>query len=715
MQDMTRLLAALSILAVSTSGALAQTIVRPKPQRPPANLKQSAAPQPMAQALPVQQAAPAQPTVTPAATTVAAPAPPPQSNLMVTTVSLADIGFKNGIRFANLGGQRQIFVPLPQGADLSATELVLALDDMSAHDARRNIEVLVNDRSVAAIPLDGKGNARSVRIPLGKTKARDGFIKLAFVYSGAATQDRCIDVRYVGDSLTLRPDSGLEVEFDPATLQDVATIAALMPREVSVLLPSRQLSAANFATALTVARSLAATGRRATFHSGYIAPPDALDSRGRRQWTRGLIVIGAPGEVTGAVLANSTTQIASVPGASEINTIRLGGYPALLVSEGASVRAATLLGDPTIAAARGLANASVVALGAPVLANDRVSFDQLGLATATAEVYGRADIGVAIDTRSLPADTQLARLLLNIMVSPDGGGEKAVVSVFVNEKLLASAVAAQSEPTRLDIPLSDDLVDTIANIRAVVQRRSPQGDCRFEPQGYPAQILGSSAVILAPAGAVHDFFDLSTRWTSGLVVMVPPAAGEKPERYLSLLADMVSSLSPELAPLSVVYIDNVTPARPTGPFIVVSAQAPEGAKPNVRFDHGRVAVNDRSGRTLLDLGGFASGAVAQLVSAEGFPGIWVKPLAADNSLPSPPLLRLGRGDIAFIDQKGVALAMSTDRDTLIRVAYPDQVSWTTVAKRFQSWIVGALWLFATITFLFTLQRMRRRRARTAGE
>ena len=59
--------------------------------------------------------------------------------------------------------------------------------------------------------------------------------------------------------------------------------------------------------------------------------------------------------------------------------------------------------------------------------------------------------------------------------------------------------------------------------------------------------------------------------------------------------------------------------------------------------------------------------------------------------------------------------MSTDRDTLIRVAYPDQVSWSTVATRFQSWIVGALWLFATITFQFTLQRMRRRRARTAGE
>jgi hypothetical protein len=135
----------------------------------------------------------------------------------------------------------------------------------------------------------------------------------------------------------------------------------------------------------------------------------------------------------------------------------------------------------------------------------------------------------------------------------------------------------------------------------------------------------------------------------------------------------------------------------------------------VHFDRGRVAVNDRSGRTLLDLGGFTSGAVAQLVSAGGHPGIWVKPLSADGALPSPPSLHLGRGDVAFLDRNGIALAMSTERDTLIRVAYPEQTSWSMVAGRFRSWIVGSLWLFATIAFLFALQRMRRRRPRAADE
>src|SRR3989304_4548482 len=91
------------------------------------------------------------------------------------------------------------------------------------------------------------------------------------------------------------------------------------------------------------------------------------------------------------------------PRTGAINAIRIGGYPALLVSDGASVRAARLLGSSSIAAARGLSNATVAAVEAPKLASDRVTFDQLGLAPASAEVYGRAEIGIAINTRSLPA------------------------------------------------------------------------------------------------------------------------------------------------------------------------------------------------------------------------------------------------------------------------------------------------------------------------
>ena len=52
--------------------------------------------------------------------------------------------------------------------------------------------------------------------------------------------------------------------------------------------------------------------------------------------------------------------------------------------------------------------------------------------------------------------------MLDLMVAPDGAGEKAVVSVFVNERLLGSTVAAIGEPTRFDLALPDGLVGTDA-------------------------------------------------------------------------------------------------------------------------------------------------------------------------------------------------------------------------------------------------------------
>ena len=154
---------------------------------------------------------------------------------------------------------------------------------------------------------------------------------------------------------------------------------------------------------------------------------------------------------------------------------------------------------------------------------------------------------------------------------------------------------------------------------------------------------------------------------------------------------------------------------PAAPFVGVGDMPPAGVTPPARFDRGRVVVVDRADRTVLDLGGFSTGAVAQVVMAGEHPGLWIKPLAADGTLPAPAELRLERGDVAFLDKTGVAMAMSTARDTLVRIAYPDTVSWLAVAERFRSWIVGGLWLVATVVFLLALQGVRRRRSGTAKE
>jgi hypothetical protein len=393
-----------------------------------------------------------------------------------------------------------------------------------------------------------------------------------------------------------------------------------------------------------------------------------------------------------------------------LTAVRLGGLPALVVSDGDAVRAGRLFASSLLAATRGVASATVGEASPIDLPSDRVTFDQLAVAPAQAEVFGRADLSAVIDTRRLPGGTRPTRLMLDAMVAPDGAGEKAVVSVFVNERLLGSTVAATGEATHLDLALPGGLVGNVANVRAVVQRDSAQGNCRFEPQGYPAQILGSSLLVLAHAdGAAHDFFDLTSRFTRGLELILPAATADQPTLLLGMAAEVVNQLSPDTAPVTVEFASAGSASAPTGPFIAVSDRLPAGANPRVRFDRGRVAVTDLSGRTLLDVGGFVNGAVAQIVTAGAEPGLWIKPLAPDGSAPAPADLRLDHGDVAFVDGNGVALAMSTERDTVVRISYPDQVSWLTVAGRFRSWIIAGLWLLATAGLLFALQRVFRRR------
>jgi hypothetical protein len=632
---------------------------------------------------------------------------------------LADVGYSNGFRLSNLGGRRDVYIPVPQGIELNLAELVLVFDDVSAHDARRSLEILVNDRSVSAVALDGKSTGRTVRVALANATARDGFLKFSFLYSGAATQDRCIDVRYVGDSLTVRPESAVELEIGIAGAPNITATAALMPQDVAILLSNPQLPAADIAAALTLARSLAVTGRKVTFHHGVQSLPELVKREDRHRWTRGLIVVGALDRMAGRIDVPVAT-LASAAGAAPIdNTLaaaRIGGVPVLLVTDAASARAGRLLGNPSLAALRDTPAASIGQVTSPKGPTDRVSFDELGLVPAQAEVFGRADLSVAIAGRALPNGTRPSRLVLDVMVAPDGAGEKAVVSAFVNERLLASTVAAIGEPTRLDFPLPDGLVGSVANIRATVQRRSAQGDCRFEPQGYPAEILGSSSVTLSPVGSVaEDFSDLATLWANGIEVLIPAGTAMRPLTVVSLLADVLNGLSKESAPITVKYIDGAPPV-PTAPFLVVSNVPPAGARQRVRFDRGRVVVADRAGRTRLDIGGIATGAVAQIVTSGAQPGLWIKPLSSDGVLPVSPAVYLDRGDVAFLDKTGVALALSTERDTLLRISYPEQGSWLTFFERFRSWIVGGVWALITIVVLFTLQRMyRRRRPVVAGD
>jgi hypothetical protein len=531
--------------------------------------------------LPLQRPAQAprlNPVVLSASSETLVPTAPAPSGLLAE-ITLGDIGYVNGLRFSNLGGHREIFVPVPtpEGDTLVVSDLILVIDDVSAHDARRNLEVQVNDRTMTAIALDGHSRGRTIRVSLGKVVPRDGYLKLSFLYSGAATVDHCIDVRAVGDTLTIDPETGINISVSQAGMLGVGTTAALMPRDVAVILPPRRAAATEIATAITVARSLISRGRRVSFYRGYDALPELSQRDADGRWTRGIILVGPLAEAVG-VLDSPVAKIAGDPRSfGMLETGRINGLPVLVISDTNVISAGRLFASPLLAITRGVPSATAGTATRTILPTDRVTFDQLAVAPAQAEVYGRADLVAVIDTRRLPSGTRPTRLLLDLIVSPDGAGEKAVVSVFVNERLLGSTIAATGDVTHLDLALPDGLVGTIANVRAVIERDSAQGDCRFEPQGYPAQLLGSSSVVLTSTdGVAHDFSDLSARFEHGLELLLPVAAADQPSLMLGLVAEVVHQLSPDVTPLTVNFTDAGSGPTPDQPFIAVSDIPPAG-------------------------------------------------------------------------------------------------------------------------------------------
>lgn len=647
---------------------------------------------------PTRAAAPAMPAPV-AAPSESAPAP------ISGAITLADLGMSEGLQFGELEGRRDVFVPVPQTGGVAFTAFVLIFDDVSAHDARRSLQIAVDGEVMAALPLDGHGKGRSVRMPLPPLAARDGFIKLTFIYSGAATEDRCVDGRSVGDSLLIRPESAIAFALPATAPLEVAGTLALMPRDVIVALPQRVISTSEMATALTAARSLAAGGRRVRFEQRTDALA-SLDSQNEmHRWSRGLVLVGPSADFS--AIQKSETTFGGPASAGGIAATRIAGVPALLLTAADDGRAARLLGSPELSATRSMPATVVGAIGGLRLNSDMVHFDQLGLAPRPVEFTDRADISINIDTRKLPAGRRLARLLLDVLVAPDGGAGRAVVSVFVNNQLLGSA-AAEGASAQLDLAIPDGLAGTNAALRVLIQRHNAAGECRYAPQAYPAQILGSSALVFERRDGAQDFADLGSLWTDGLEIWLPTDAAARPLSYMPLLSTIVSALSPTSAPITVKFAAADTAPHPDRPFIAVGNIPPLGAAPPVRFDRGRVAISGQNGRTLLDIGGFHAGAVAQLISAENRPGLWIRSLAGDGSLPQPRTLRLERGDVALIDDIGSSLALSTRRDSLLTIAYPEHVSWLTIAARYRPWIMGTLWIFGSALFLFGLTRMYRR-------
>lgn len=638
------------------------------------------------------------------------------ANSLLRPLTMGDIGLRDGLRFGGYGGSRDLFFPVPRRDGLTGATLRLDYESASALDSRRTLQVTVGERTLHSVSLERRAERRSIDLPIDLTGLADEFIRVSIRYGGAVTTDRCMDDRLAGDVLTILPTTAVTLAYRADLLPDVRDLLASLPRDTTVLVPQRALEATEWAAALTLSRTLTAQGGRVRFD--LLAPEVVADrpaSEAERSWRVGHVLLGRVPEVRNALSADQSLAdpTPDQSGDGVLGVARYADAPALVIHGERPDAAALVAGLPWRDV---LATAAVGVRAATPGARARLTFEQISAETDAVDVVDRHIWSATFNAHDIPRGYVASGLALDIAVAADGSGAAPVVSAFLNDRLLGSAAITETQPTRIQLAIPDGLAALTNRIRIVVQRQVRAGECAFRPQGFPAQLLRSSEIVLSPQTAeVDDFFELSQQFRDGATLVLSGIAPAEQLRALRLLGEVTANLLPRDAPLTVRLDEGGATPATTGPFILFGRSAP-GIETPIRFDTGRVVLTAADGRTLLDATGLDGMLAAQVVSINNQPGLWLRPTGPTLPTLTPRFggMRLDRGNAAFIDPDGVRLAFSTTRDTLVQVTYPERFTWTTLLEAYRPWIIGGVWLIVTILFVGLIQRLYRGRSRAGG-
>jgi hypothetical protein len=270
---------------------------------------------------------------------------------------------------------------------------------------------------------------------------------------------------------------------------------------------------------------------------------------------------------------------------------------------------------------------------------------------------------------------------------PDGAARPASVSAWMNGTLLGSAPLEVAGPTRLRVNVPDGIVHTLNGIEVRIDRQD-HADCGDVPRGWPAQLLGSSEVVLGSAGPVHDFHDFAAAAGQGVTVVMPDA------RALPYAAVAVAGLFSADTPIRVSY--GTIPAD--GPVLLIGDQAPAGTLPSLKQANGRLVLAAKSGSADIDLPDGGDLTVAQLVEADGRPILWIRPSTQGRV---PQSMWLDQGDIAITAADGAITPLSSQRQQLAAmIPLPDDSGWHWFDGKWLLLLVGALIAISVVIWSF---------------
>jgi hypothetical protein len=628
--------------------------------------------------------------------------------LVKRNISVAELGFTEGIHLGLSSGTQTFYFPISHDARVSNARLSFAYEEAGLSGEQRTLLVTAGNNTIITRVLPGARERDVVDVPLSAADLTGDFVKVSVQYLATSAKEHGVDSRRATDRLTVLPETALTLNVAADSLDRLSSVLDLLPPKLALGLPDRTLTEQEMAAAISAVRLFKSRGHQVTV----VPLAQLLTAPARRgaDWVRGDVVIATPADLVDRAPSDAQAQ-------ARVATLADG--PGLILS-GADLQAAlnVLVSNWHSAAPGGVMH---VANSQSAEHMERLTFDELGVTSSVPDDPNRAVWNANFTAKALPAGRWPSALHLDIDAS--GSDAQAVVNVFVNGRFLGGSTIAAHGTTHLNVKVPQGLVALDNQVRVVAQRQSDSGEHAAPTDGLSVHLLGSSSIELGDnTPQDHDFFTLAPLTRSGLSVYVrDDLAGAAQRTALQVLGTVANNLSSTDAPITVKRIAGDAAPTPDAAFLAWGDLRFAGSTPPVRIDRGNVIVRTISGTPLLNLKQAGNTLVAQVIALPGTArGVSLRVIGAQRDMQdnrqdnaqidtqAPQTIDLDRGNVAFVDADGVKLALSTERDTQIKVTYPEITPWQTVARRYGTWVVFGSWVIFTIVVLVALRRIYRR-------
>jgi|GEM_PF-2066114 len=641
-------------------------------------------------------------------------------------LDLARLGFEQGLELRGTVATRSVHFPTLAASRPESGRLRLFLDVQLPTWQRAVLEVRVGDRGVLALDLL-RGVGSEVVLPLELGDLREPFVRVDFELRGSLADDRCVDDRTAGGFVRILPRSALEIVVDRRRIDEIWSFWETLPRTVEIGVASGRGEADVFHTALLVGLALARSGREILYRELESSPPlvasefgrllpvaDQVEGADRRSFGKHAgapkpphVVIGDPEIVAfhmERAWVGDREELLFPRGTNDLSLVRTGRAAVLFVHPRAGAALDRLVRSGLVSLAAGT-DTNLVSAGSHAEPEvETVPLGELGVELRTRWIGERGGWRFGLPLVRLPAGRIPVGVVLDVVAPAGSDGRPVSAAVWLDEELLYTGPLPDGPgPHRLRLNLPERDVRLAPELRVELVRRAEADPCTSRPTQLPAQLLASSYLILGAAPRhPRTFAELAALLDEETPLLVERDRLGRPTNLLATLVGIGRHLFRPGTPGRVVPIDGEDPLRPERPFLLVGGVArPELVAP-LRLDRGRLALVGRASGPLLEIAPGTNIAVAQLVRLGEQPGLQLAGL--EPELPPWPGDRLDREDLVVGDRSGTRLALRTTRDTVIRVAYPEAISWFDRLAPWRWGLILAFWTALTACLVVVLRR-----------